>query len=253
MTVPEAIVLGIVQGFTEFLPVSSSGHLVLFQKWLGLSESMIAFDVMVHLGTLLAVIIYYKKDLWEMARGRNPRLLGFLLITTFVTGAIGIIFKEFFLSSFESSTMLGLGWLVTGILLIASRYFQRGGRTLGKMKWRDAAGIGLAQSTAIFSSVSRSGATILAALACGLERGEAARYSFLASIFAIAAAGLYELKGGVDFFNAYPAALTAGFLAAAVSGYLSVAALLKIVKGGKFFLFGVYCLVLGIAVLKVGI
>lgn len=267
MTVLDGLILGVIQGLTEFLPVSSSGHLVLFQNLLGFTEPMIAFDIVVHLGTLMAVLIYYFKDIckmisetllmivsipkirnWQVYFLEHPYALiaCFVVVTTFVTGVIGITFEGVFKSFFESLAMVGVAWMIMGGILMLSWKFQNGARDLKQMNLKDALVVGLVQGLAITPGISRSGMTILGGMLCGLDKKEAARFSFFAAIAAILGAGVLEAKDGFEFARANSGVLIAGFFSAAITGYAAIVLLLKLVAKGKFFVFGIYCMFLGI-------
>ncbi|MDD5218164.1 MAG: undecaprenyl-diphosphatase UppP [Candidatus Omnitrophica bacterium] len=275
MNIYEAVVLGIVQGFTEFLPVSSSGHLVLFQNLLGMREPMLAFDVAVHLGTLLAVFVYFGKDLIRMVvqsvlfavkfpfasdkdevHQQYPyaAITGFVILASVPTFLIAIAFKDMFEYLFSSVAAVGFAWLVMGILLVLSRWFQESNaRFLTMMNHRDAFFIGIAQGIAIIPGISRSGSTILGGMLCGIEKKDAARFSFLIGIPAILGAAVLKMREGIDFFASYPAALIAGFVMSALVGYFVIGFLLKVLGKGKFYLFGYYCLVLSVVTIVYGL
>lgn len=263
MKLIEAVILGVVQGLTEFLPVSSSGHLVFFQHLFGVKDSVVAFDVAVHWGTALAVLIYFGQDfirliqqtiLFFLSRFRKSGFrpgfetypyarVSFLIIVACVpTALIGFGFRELLESLFEKVWVVALAWAFIGMLLLASRRFERGGREIFRMNQKDALAIGIAQGIAIIPGISRSGMTIVAGMAFGLHRSEAARFSFLLAIPAILGAGLFKMDEGIALFHKAPLVLTAGFLASAISGYLSIALLMKVVRHHAFYRFGYYCL-----------
>ncbi|MDP3919825.1 MAG: undecaprenyl-diphosphatase UppP [Candidatus Omnitrophota bacterium] len=266
MSVLEAIILGIVQGLTEFLPVSSSGHLVFFQTILGLEEPMLAFDIVMHWGTLFAVFIYFWKDLVQMVVqsfaaigatvsgkkqgdvfGDYPYALttALVLLASVPTACIGLAFADSMESFFHRMIVVGIAWIVTGSLFAFSARYAKGNRALAEMNHQDALTLGIAQGIAIVPGVSRSGLTILVGMMSGLDPAAAARFSFLMGIPAILGAGLLKLKDAADFFSNYPAALLAGFVAALLSGYVSISFLLKLIERGKFHIFGYYCLAIG--------
>ena len=197
MTWVQAAFLGIVQGLTEFLPVSSSGHLVLFQTLLGFEDPLVAFDVVLHLGTLIAVFIYFWKDLMTMtvqtlrfifeapfAKNKDavldqyPHALtaGFVILSTIPTAAMGFIFKDTVEYFFGSILVVGIAWMVLGIVLISTRTHMTGGRPLSEMNHRDAFVIGIAQGIALIPGLSRSGSTIIAGLYAGIDKKDAARF-----------------------------------------------------------------------------
>jgi len=252
MTIVDAFILGAVQGLTEFLPVSSSGHLVLFQVLFGLKEGMLAFDVAVHWATLAAVFVYFRKDFFEMfqqAVSGKFRPIVLIAVASVPTAVIGIVFKDYFESLFGSLKAAGTGWLLTAAFLIASDRFQQGSRALERMRVRDALWVGVAQGISIVPSISRSGATILAAMLTGIEKKDAVRFSFWIGVPAILGAGLLEMKAGIRLASSHPEVFWAGFVTSGILGYFTIAWLLAIVSRGKFYLFGYYCLALGILTL----
>ncbi|MBU0629751.1 MAG: undecaprenyl-diphosphate phosphatase [Candidatus Margulisbacteria bacterium] len=244
------LLLGILQGITEFLPVSSSGHLVIVQSLLGVGEN-VAFDTVLHLATALALIIYFWYDLWSLLKKENWRLLGLLLLATAITGVIGFAGKDFFESLFSSVQAVGFFLLATGIFIMLGEWFGRGRRKLSGMTWRDAVFIGLAQGVAILPGISRSGTTISASLGRDFEREAAARFSFLLAIPAILGAGLLQSKAiikageiGIGF-----GPLLIGFLAAFVSGLLAIRFFMELVRRTSIRAFAYYCFAVGIAVM----
>jgi len=201
----EAIVVGIVQGLTEFLPVSSSGHLVVVPNLLGWDEPSLAFDLVLHLGTLLAVVVYFWDDLWRLAasvfaRGRQGengggeiaegrRMLGYLIVGTIPAGLAGLAFDDFFEDLFDKPLWVCLFWAVTALILVVAEAFHR--RAAAKtFTWSLALAVGMAQAVALAPGISRSGATIALAIAVGVSRTEAARFSFLLAVPAIVGAAL---------------------------------------------------------------
>lgn len=259
----QAALLGLVQGLTEFLPVSSSGHLVLFQSLFGMKEPMVAFDVALHAATLLVVVIYFwtdvrdvwldfmgslkrfvsKKEAWP--KGVQPPHQGLwvcILITLVPTGMIALFFKDFFESVFSNLLFVACAWMATGILLILSERFQKGQRDLSVIHYGDAFWIGLVQGIALMPGISRSGSTILIGMLLGLRKETAAKFSFLISIPAILGACILKLKEGTRFFSDYPLPTLAGFVAAAVVGYFVIRWLMRLIQRDRFFLFGYYCI-----------
>lgn len=206
MSILQSIFLGVVQGLTEFLPVSSSGHLVFFQSLMGLKEPPIFFDVMLHIGTLLAVVVYFWTDICEIAQGLGavlkrkhknlPQVKLFLLIilASIPTGLMGILFKDWFESFFSRPKLVGGMLLITGLVLWLTRFTKKEGKPLGRMGWIDAILIGIAQGFAILPGISRAGATISTGLFCGLDRELSGKFSFLLSIPAILGATLLEFR-----------------------------------------------------------
>lgn len=271
----QAILLGILQGLTEFLPVSSSAHLILAQKLLpGFSQPGILFDVMLHVGTLVAVVVYFRERIGRLLAGavsRDPDVrrpawkLAMLLATSVaLTGAVTLPLKKLALEGMENLPRIGLALLGTSALLAAAQAVGRrrgeGGRTLEEMRFSDAALIGAFQSfSALFRGLSRSGNTIAMGLFTGLSRRAAAEYSFLLSVPTILSAALvenvseYRASGHLVTGGSHLGVYLAGMAAAAVVGYAAVALLLRLVVAMKLQSFVLYCALLGAAVLAVGL
>jgi len=252
----QSIFLGIIQGLTEFLPVSSSGHLVFFQSLMGLKEPPIFFDVMLHLGTLLAVVVYFWTDIWKIAQGLGavlkrkhknlPQVKLFLLIilASIPTGLMGILFEDWFESFFSRPKLVGGMLLITGLVLWITRFAKKEGKPLEQIGWFDAILIGIAQGAAIIPGISRSGATISMGLFCGLDRELSGKFSFLLSIPAILGATLLEYKK-IDTVSDLGTVLIGTAVAFGV-GILALTFLMKIIKMGKIFNFSYYCCGMGI-------
>jgi undecaprenyl-diphosphatase len=264
MTVWQALFLGIVQGATEFLPVSSSGHLVLLPWLLGWSQAgdgNLAFDALVHWGTLLSVLIYFRDDIrrivlawWGDLRRRRVATspeskLGWLLVVGSVPAALaGLLLEDWFESLFANPPAAGLALLVTASILVVAERVGSRSKGIGDAGWRDAVCIGLAQAVAIVPGISRSGATMSAGLLTGMQRDEAARFSFLLSVPVIAGAGAIQLvrvilEGGL---SGQVGGLLAGFFGAGVVGYAAIHALLAFVRRRPLYLFAGYCALLGL-------
>ncbi len=248
MGILEAIVLGIVQGLTEFLPVSSSGHLVLLQNVFGMSEPQLFFDTMLHLGTLIAVVVVLWNNIVDLFR--KPIRLLYLVIATIPAILVTLLFKDFIEHTF-TGVYLGYGFLLTAIILTASE--QLAGRVHKKRGIN--AGVSLAMGTmqaiAIFPAISRSGSTIAGGLALGVGRKEAATFSFLMSIPAIL--GSVALQGyEIVKENALPADIfptLIGMVFAAVSGYFAIKFMIALVSKKKLYGFAIYVAILGVLVL----
>ena len=253
-----AVLLGLLQGLTEFLPVSSSGHLALAQSLIpGFSQPGVLFDVTLHIGTLVAVCIYFWQDLRGMAlslfsSGRGDaaasrRMLWLLIAGSVPTAAIGLLFRKQFEAMFSDIYGVGVWFIVTGALLFLTDRVSTRGRELSAMGLLDALVIGIAQGLAIIPSLSRSGATIAAGVFLGLERGLLVRYSFLLSIPAVAGAFVLELvthrHEALQGFD--PLAYGAGTLAALVVGYWSIGVLLNMTRSRRLSVFAYYCWAVG--------
>ena len=264
MNIIHAVLLGIIQGLTEFLPVSSFGHLVLFQKLFGISEPALLFDTMLHVGTLAAVVAVLWKDIWAVLRKLNQPLTAYLIIATIPTVIAALVFRKQLEKAFETGYFLGFAFLMTSILLIAAELLAGRGAVKGgteKMNWLDALVIGVMQAIAIIPGVSRSGATLSGALSRRLERDFAARFSFLLSIPAILGAMVFQFKdlvkdgaakaatGAVAPAGIGAAVMIAGTISAAVVGFFAVRLMLKIVREKSLWGFAVYTGVLGLLVL----
>lgn len=255
MSVLEAVILGVVQGLTEFLPVSSSGHLVLFQRIFGISGSPLFFDTLVHGGTLIAVLAVLRADIWDLLRRPFQPLTAYLVLGTLPAAAAALLFKNRIEAAFESGAFLGFAFLVTAVFLaLAEILAKRAGRRRKKeeMTWADSLIIGVFQAIAVVPGVSRSGSTLSASLVRGLDRDFAARFSFLLSIPTILGALALQMKdlaGGAEFGSIGALPLAAGTLSAAIVGFFAISLMLKLVRERSLWGFAVYTGVLGLAVL----
>jgi undecaprenyl-diphosphatase len=270
MSIITALVLGTIQGLTEFLPVSSSGHLVLFQRIFGVSEPALLFDTVVHGGTLIAVFVVLRRDIWDILKRPIQPLTAWLIIATLPAVVIALVFKDAIEGAFASGAFLGAAFLITSALLLLAEFLSRrfGGRgsadsLKGKeaMNWLDALIIGLLQGVAIIPGVSRSGSTLSGALFRKLNRDFAARFSFLLSIPAILGALVLQIKElvqgtGLNIPAAESAgsgigaaAIIAGTISAALVGFFSVRLMLKIVRERSLAGFAIYTAAVGLLVL----
>ena len=265
----EAIILGIIQGLTEFLPVSSSGHLVLFQQLFGLKEAELFFDVCVHLGTLVAVIIVFRQEIIKIISallqlvslaGQKEKFLQkvksdpelkmavFIVIGSIPTAILGLLFASIADRLFSSALITGLMLMVTGLLLWLTRKAgtHAVSTSIGHLTPGKAFIIGIVQGLAIIPGISRSGSTISTGLLLGVDRETAARYSFLLSIPAIVGAGLLSLKEGFSQTNPAIWISLLGAVPAALVGYGALKSLLHMVKKGRLYVFAPYCWLVGI-------
>ncbi|MGZ7108816.1 MAG: undecaprenyl-diphosphate phosphatase [Methanobacterium sp.] len=270
MDIIQAIIIGIVQGLTEFLPVSSSAHLVFAPQILGVQSSL-AFDTILHVGSLVAVVIYFWNDIIHMIKSfisslidiprdrfregiredQFKRLAWLVIIGTIPAGLAGILFKDFFESLFNNIPAVGFFLIITGFLLWGSERVSRRIKdktSLKEMSIKNSLIIGIFQALAIAPGISRSGATISAGLFLGLERELAARYSFLLSIIAILGAALVQAKD-ITSMDMSTVAVIAGFLAAAISGYVAIKIVLKLIKDRSLLIFAYYCWIVGVLAL----
>lgn len=250
----QGFILGIIQGLTEFLPVSSSGHLVLFQRVFGLKEGVLTFDVAVHLATLIGVAAVLRDDIAAILKKPFGKLPLLIIAGTIPTLIIGAVFSDFFKKLFESGISLGFEFILTGLVLLYADRVRGRKKGIDEMKYSDAAIIGVAQGIAILPAVSRSGFTIAGALLRGLKKEVALKFSFLMSIPAILAAAakdIYDCFSAGGAFAEGPGIwpLLAGMLAAAVSGYFAVRFMLKVFSKASLKVFSYYVLALGALVL----
>ncbi len=271
----EAIILGLVQGLAEFLPISSSGHLALLQQAFGIHEDkVLLFAVLLHVGTLISVFIVYWKDIWELivelcltirdlCTGKGLRLaerpirkLGVMIIVaTIPTAIIGLVFSDFFDSLYNSVIPIGVGLIITGFLLIFAEKKGEGNRGIQQMNFRNAIFIGLVQGVAICPGISRSGSTLFGSLICNLDRKFAVKFVFLISIPSILGSAVLEapaaLEAGVTAAEVGP--VLVGMLVAAVSGLVAIKTMIKIVSDKKLSYFSYYVWALGLFVVLYGI
>jgi undecaprenyl-diphosphatase len=255
MSIFEAIILGAVQGLTEFLPVSSSGHLVLFQKIAGINEPALFFDTMVHAGTLIAVFIALWDDIRNILRRIVQPLTGYLILATIPTVIAALVFKDRIEDAFQSGAYLGFSFIATALALLTAEFIS--GRVVcfkpqAAMGWFDALLIGICQAIALVPGISRSGMTLSGALSRHLDRDFAARFVFLLSIPAILGALVLQLKdlvAGEAVIAQSPAPIVAGVLSAAVTGFFAIKFMLRIVAARPLRGFALYVAILGVLVL----
>jgi len=250
MSYLDAIILGILQGLTEFLPVSSSGHLVLAQELLHVSDSGVTFEVMVHLGTLLSVLVYFRGKLMRLVGSLfNPEMkeerliVYYLIIGTVPAGLAGFFLEDFFERTFSNPFMTAVMLLVTGAILLLTRFIKKGEQ---KIKLPAAVIMGIGQALAIFPGISRSGTTIAFGMYSRVKPSEAAEFSFLLAIPAIGGAAVLKFK---DLLLLEPGLLgqyIIGALCAFVMGLAAVYGVLAVIKKGKFEYFGYYCFAIGL-------
>ncbi len=258
MSIAAAIWLGTVQGLTEFLPVSSAGHLAIAQHFMaGFDQPGLLFDIVLHLGTLGAVLLYFREELVFLSTGLRPgssgsaarRLIGLLALSTVPIVIAALLFKNRIEQSFQQLWLIGTSLCVTGGWLLLSSRSSSGRRQLQELTVRDALIVGLFQSMALLPGISRSGTTIGAGLIRGFEHSTAARFSFLLSIPAIVGAAVLNLKDtafvGSDAVFCY----FVGFVTAFAIGYVAIGIVIRFLESQKFHVFGYYCLVVGGAVL----
>lgn len=244
----DAAFWGLVQGLTEFLPISSSGHLVLVPALLGMEEPDLATSAVLHLGTLVAVVWYYRRDLLRLVHLRvDPearRILTLLIVGTIPAALVGLTLRGPIEIVFDDPKIASVALIVTGLILAAGLLLPAGLRRLPSGRIPDALVVGIAQAFALIPGISRSGMTITAGMAQGFERVEAARYAFLLAVPSIAGAGFLE---SVDLAAAggFEAEILVGMAVAAVSGYAAIAALLRLLARLGIGPFALYCLAFG--------
>lgn len=226
----QAVLLGLVQGLTEFLPVSSSGHLVIGQALLGIDADMLTFDIFVHVGTLVAVFVAFWPDIAALLRRPFCRFTALLVVACVPAGLVGFFLDDLISSLFSSLTVVACALLLTGVLLFISDRFN-GSKTIEQMSFTDALVVGLFQGLAVTPGLSRSGSTIFGALIRGLTRAEAARFSFIVSIPVIlgaAAKEAWDLASGSGIALEWTYLL--GAAVAAISGYLAIRIFLSLLE-----------------------
>ena len=252
-----ALLLGILQGFTEFLPVSSSGHLALAQMLIpGFDQPGVLFDAMLHVGTAAAVVWFERRQILEWAgSATGRRVLLLLVVGTLATAAVGFALRGVATRAFERPLWVAAFLVLTGCVVASTRWLGSGDRGVERTTWREAAVIGLLQGLAVFPGLSRSGTTIAAGLGAGLERSWAARFSFLLGVPAIAGVTLVELLSHrhelATTSGGFVIACVVGAAAAAVTGYIALGIVLKTVSSRVFHRFAWYCIPVGLVVLVI--
>lgn len=247
MSLSQAIILGIVQGMTEFLPISSSAHLVILPHFFGWEHPDVAFDVFLHSGTLLSLIIFFRKDILKVFK--NFRLLSFIVIGSIPVGIFGVFFKDFFESFFENIKFTGTFLIINSVILFSTKFKKYREKKIEEMNIKDALFIGIFQIFGILPGISRSGITITGGIFRELKDEDSFKFSFLLSIPAISGAALLKFKNLLKLNTCIDFNLTqllTGIFLAGISGYLALFLLRKVVKIKKLEIFSYYCLLLGI-------
>ncbi len=260
MTTLQAIVIGLLQGLTEFLPISSTAHIRIVPSMLGWDDPGAAFTAVVQLGTMAAELIYFRKDLWNIARGfvsglldggrrdnKDFRLGLYIVLGTIPISILGLLLRNVIEGSARSLYVIGTMLVVVGLVLLFGEKRGKRTRKLESLRLRDGIIIGFAQAAALIPGVSRSGATLSAGMLLNLERGEAARYSFLLSIPAVVLSGLFEARKIGDGIDLAPTLVAAAL--AFVVGYLAIAGLLRFLTSHSTLVFVIYRVLLGSLVL----
>jgi len=270
MELYQGIILGIIQGLTEFLPVSSSGHLVLGQIFFGITESQLPFDISVHMGTLLAVLVVYASDIRAilvsvfgfiskavslkpmahlLKEDKNIQLAGLIVIGSIPTAFIGLILKQFEHILFASEVLVGFMLILTGTILWASKNFYFSKSKKDGFSIKKALIIGVGQGLAVIPGISRSGTTIALGMFLGLDRHNAAKFSFLLSIPAILGAQILSIKDMINSGLVIDPITIYATIASFITGLLALKLLLSLVHSGRFHLFAPYCWLIGSLVL----
>lgn len=244
MTIWIVIILGLVQGLTEFLPVSSSGHLVLLQSIFGIQNNVVLFDIILHMGTLLAVIIVYRKTLFGMIKKPFQPKVFKLALATLITVIIALLFKDFFVESFDGSFLI-VGFLITAVFLIIAEIITKRVKINTPLSYFNAGVMGLFQGIAMMPGISRSGSTIVSGIVQGVDKSEATDFSFLLSIPIIIGSCVFEFSN-VNFstidMNIW--FLIVGFIIAFISGLFAIKIMLRIVQKAKLYYFSIYLIIL---------
>lgn len=253
MNILDAIILGIIQGLAEFLPISSSGHLVLAQTFLGINEPVMTFDVLLHVGTLVPVCFVYRKDLWALIKQPFQKMTFLLALGTIPAVAAALLFNDLIDSLFKGGVFLAFGFFITGLFLLYADHVQDGAKKEKDITYVDALLIGVMQAIAIPPGISRSGSTITGSLARKLDRTTAAKFSFLLSIPAILGAVVLELikilKGENVVGNIAVLPMVFGFIAAMLTGYLAITFMIKLIQKSSLKVFSYYVFALGVGLL----
>jgi undecaprenyl-diphosphatase len=266
MNLFHALLLGIVEGLTEFIPVSSTAHMLIVQKLLNIASnnSVFAFLVLVQIGPLLALVVYFWKDLLKLLKAffARPfstfenRLAWYLIIATLPALIFGYLLRDVVQSLFKAPLLeAAIRLLITAVVLALAEWLGKRNRTLEKMTWLDALFVGIAQVLAVFPGASRSGTTISGGMARGLDRPSAARFAFLMSVPVMAAAAGYETLSVLKMhvLHTLLAPLTVGFVVAAVIGWFAVRWLLGYLGKHSLFVFAIYCAVVGLICLALSV
>ncbi|MFH1258390.1 MAG: undecaprenyl-diphosphate phosphatase [Elusimicrobiota bacterium] len=256
MNILQAIILGVVQGLTEFLPVSSSAHLVFIQHFLGINQPEIVFEVVLHFATMLAIIIFFRQETGQLIQGMfrlnkfktdpSARFSGLVILGSIPAVIIGLTGKNYFEAAFQSALLVAVFLLVTGVILYLAQIYARPRRGAQLTTIKDVLLIGVAQGLAILPGISRSGTTISAGILLGLEKKWAARFSFLLSLPAVLGATILELKDlSFNQLAGQKAVYFWGGVSAFIAGLFALKALLWTLEKGQFKVFAYYCWIVG--------
>ncbi|WP_078391290.1 undecaprenyl-diphosphatase UppP [Shouchella patagoniensis] len=265
MSLLEAIILGLVQGLTEFLPISSSAHLIIVQSMFNMTFDGFSFEILLHLASVLAVILYYRNDLIEIIRGffaffknRTPQNKSmfffaiYLVVATAITGIAGIMFEDYISETFKAPIFIALALVVTGLfLIIIERFVRHGNRTEKEMTIWDSIFVGLGQCLALVPGLSRSGTTLIVGMFAGLSKETAVRFSFLLSIPVILGSSVLaidDLTSGVLLEQTEILALSLSFIVTFIASWLGIVFFINLVRRSKLVYFAIYCFIVAILV-----
>lgn len=252
MNIIQAIVLGILQGFAEFLPISSSGHLLLLQNIFGIEDNLLTFSIVVHIGTLIPVLVIYREEILALIKNPFQKTTYLLILGTIPTVIVALLFGDAIDNLFNYANYLALGFIITGILLMITDFTQNGLKKSKDISYKDALFVGFIQAVAVAPGISRSGSTIAGAVSRGIDRKAAAKFSFLLSIPAILGATLLEIRSIITEPTytdpVYLLPMIVGFFTAMISGYFAIKIMLKIIVHAKLRYFSYYMFVLGILI-----
>lgn len=243
----QAIVLGLVQGIAEFLPISSSGHLVLFRQFMGLSGDFLFFDVMLHVATLFAIGAVLYKDILRVFRPPYKPLF-MIIVATIPAGVIGLLFSGIIESYFSTAKFIGFFFIATAVLMLVTEFIAKRNKKPKEFGWKNAVGMGLMQAAGVFPGISRSGSTIFGGTVTGADRAQVATFSFLMSIPIIIASAVMTT---IDVMNAPSVSVDllcvlVGMITAGVSGYFAIKLMFRAIKKANFKWFSLYLLIIGI-------
>lgn len=251
-----AIILGLIQGLTEFLPVSSSGHLTFFELLFGFGEGSVFYNIVLHVATLLALIIVMWKDIVQLIKNPLSKYMRMLLLSTILTGIIGIII-DVFIGASGSLLIIAIGFIITAILMIILNYaIKKRDCTIGEIGYKQATIVGVVQGIAVLPGLSRSGSTLAAGVLSGAGQPQSAKYSFILSIPIILGGTIYEIykgiKHGFGFSQADILPMIVGFVVAFVAAILTLKWMFKLVNKNKWIWFSVYLISFAIAIIIYG-
>lgn len=256
MEIIDSIILGLIQGLTEFLPISSSGHLVIGKHLLGLSAPGAIIEIILHFGTFFSIIIYYRKyllnlilDAFSNNSGESRKIIGLILVSIIPAGVIGILFDDYIEKLFSNLYLVGINLIITGIILFSTR-FTHEKKAKSSLTITKVIIIGIAQAIAILPGISRSGITISTALFLGINEKEAARFSFLMALPVLFGASILKIKDALVFsedISTYN--IFIGFMLSLITGYICLSILVNILNKKKLWLFSFYCLIIGFLII----